>query len=65
MQSRYLNVYENGSDYASREFFCDSPCPSSIGILESSLFNWSKTGDVHESPVPAAAAHKHTVDKEI
>lgn len=35
-----------------------------IGIVESAAFNWSNTGDVHERPVPAAAAPKQTIAKE-
>lgn len=40
--------------------------PSSVvmGILEFAAFNWSNTGDVHDRPVPAAAAPKQTIAKE-
>lgn len=34
-----------------------------IGIFELDAFSWSNTGDVHDNPVPAAAAPKQTIMK--
>lgn len=38
------------------------PCSLVIKIVEFDDCNWTKTGDVHDKPVPAAAAHKQTVN---
>lgn len=37
------------------------PCSLVIRIAEPFAVSWSNTGEVHESPVPAAAAPKQTV----
>lgn len=37
------------------------PCSLVIGSVEFALLNCGKDGEVHERPVPAATALKHTV----
>lgn len=39
------------------------PWSSVIGIFEPEDFSWSNTGDVHDNPVPAAAAPMQTITK--